>query len=123
MQFSIQQLDHIVINTQDLDSSLAFYTDILGCELVRVIQEPALYQLRAGSALIDIQPVTEVARPGNMDHFCLQIKPFEPDALLAYMREHGVPCGQPEERYGATGFGQSVYIEDPEGNRIELKSA
>ncbi|MGB1884670.1 MAG: VOC family protein, partial [Gammaproteobacteria bacterium] len=27
------------------------------------------------------------------------------------------------ERYGADGFGDSVYVTDPEGNTVELKGA
>jgi len=33
MKFSIVRLDHIVLNIIDVDKSLGFYIDILGCEL------------------------------------------------------------------------------------------
>ena len=32
-------------------------------------------------------------------------------------------AGPFERRYGADGFGPSIYIEDPEGNTVELKGS
>lgn len=123
MKFSIEKLDHIVLNTIDTEKSLAFYIDILGCELIRKIDEPEIYQLRAGDSLIDIKPVGQRDPHVNLDHFCLRIKPFEPEVLFPYLGRKGVPYGKVEQRNGATGFGNSVYIEDPDGNCIELKAA
>ena len=123
MPFAIVALDHIVLKTADLDRSVAFYTQILGCELVRKLEQPVLYQLRAGDSLIDLRQVSTAPSDANVDHFCLRIQPFNKDALLAYLRSKGVACGEVAERYGATGFGPSVYIEDPDGNCIELKGA
>ena len=44
------------------------------------------------------------------------------DVLVAHLTTHGVEImGEPAVRYGAGGFGESVYCRDPEGNVIELK--
>ena len=56
-----------------------------------------------------------------MDHFCLRIDPFDPDALAAHLRDKGLEPGAVKRRYGAEGFGPSLYLEDPEGNVVELK--
>jgi glyoxylase I family protein len=56
-----------------------------------------------------------------MEHFCLRVDPFDPDAITAHILACG---GRPEpkrELYGADGFGWSIYLRDPEGNRVELK--
>jgi extradiol dioxygenase family protein len=58
-----------------------------------------------------------------MDHFCLQVMPWDSDAILAHLEAHGVEAGDPEQRYGATGNGPSIYLKDPEGNSLELKGA
>ena len=34
---------------------------------------------------------------------------------------HGIAFEPPETRYGADGYGPSIYVTDPEGNRVELK--
>ena len=57
----------------------------------------------------------------NLDHFCVRIETFEPAALAAHLSAHGVDPGTPSERYGADGFGPSLYITDPDGNTVELK--
>jgi len=36
-------------------------------------------------------------------------------------RRHGVEVGEVRERYGAEGYGPSLYICDPDGNTVELK--
>ena len=57
-----------------------------------------------------------------MDHVCLRV-----EALRRARRsrricaEHGVRIGEVGLRYGADGFGPSLYLFDPEGNMVELK--
>lgn len=129
--FRIKQLDHIVLRVSRIEPMLAFYTEVLGCTLEKVQQEFGLYQLRAGSALIDLIPVDGPlgrqggAAPGgegrNLDHFCLPIEPFDGDALVAYLESKGLTPSSIESRYGAEGQGPSLYLDDPEGNTIELK--
>ena len=52
---------------------------------------------------------------------CLRIKPFNEANITNHARAHGVQCGSVARRFGAEGWGPSIYIEDPEGNTIELK--
>ena len=65
------------------------------------------------------------AAPGregrNLDHFCLQVEPFDGEAIIAHLKEHGCEPGPIESRYGANGQGPSIYVPDPEGNMVELK--
>ena len=122
--FKLCKLDHIVLMTTDINRSLHFYTEVLGCELVRTVAEMPLYQLRAGESLIDIVPANEDRKDGkNMDHFCLQVTPFDPEQIQKRMRDNGIECGSVERRFGATGYGRSIYIKDPDGNTVELKEA
>ena len=90
-----------------------------------------LTQLRAGQSLIDLVAVDgEIGRKGgaapgkkghNMDHLCLRIEPFDASALLAHLVSNGVGVGEIKSRYGADGYGPSLYVSDPEGNVVELK--
>lgn len=96
-------------------------------------EEFGLTQMRAGRSLIDIVAVDSVLgrkggpAPGdtgnNMDHFCLQIEKVDEAELTDYLRDRNVSTSNFERRYGADGYGRSVYINDPEGNVVELKSA
>ncbi|MGH1430548.1 MAG: VOC family protein [Neptuniibacter sp.] len=122
--FKLCKLDHVVLICSDITRSLYFYVDVLGCELVRTVKEIPLYQLRAGESLIDLMIRNEDQKSGkNLDHFCLQIMPFEPEQIIKMMNDKGIECGPVEQRYGASGFGRSIYIKDPDGNTIELKEA
>ncbi len=126
-------IDHIVLRSADVSAMLAFYCDVLGCSLERELPELGLKQLRAGNSLIDIVDVdSELGALGggapvqdgrNMDHLCLQIAIQDEGELSEYLRSHGIAVPEFASRYGAQGQGRSVYIEDPEGNTVELKFA
>lgn len=127
----IKQLDHLVLRVTDLQAMKRFYIDVLGCSLEKTQEALGLYQLRAGSALIDLVPIDGLlgrkggAAPGvegrNLDHFCLRIEPFDADAIIAHLKSHGAEPAPVASRYGAEGQGPSIYVPDPEGNVVELK--
>ncbi len=131
MTFHVKQLDHVVIRARDVGRMVRFYGEVLGCPVERELAEIGLVQLRAGDALIDLVDVDgELGRHGgappgregrNLDHFCLRVEPFDPAALARHLAAHGIEAGPVQRRYGAEGFGPSIYIEDPEGNTVELK--
>ncbi|MEZ5460372.1 VOC family protein [Dokdonella sp.] len=127
----IREIDHLVLRVVDLDAMLHFYCDVLGCSLERRKDGLGLIQLRAGSSLIDLVPVDgELGRAGggepkagshNLDHFCLRVEPFDEAAIRSHLATFGLNAGPLEMRYGAEGNGPSLYLEDPEGNVVELK--
>ena len=121
--FAIGALDHVVLKVRDMDRSIAFYRDVLGTHEERRVESIGLVQLRAGRSLIDLVPMPENAGAGsgNMEHFALTIEPFEPEALAAHLEAHGIEPGEVAERYGADGYGPSIYLPDPDGNVVELK--
>jgi catechol 2,3-dioxygenase-like lactoylglutathione lyase family enzyme len=127
----IRHIDHIVLRVRDAEALVAWYGRVLGCPVERRQDEIGLVQLRAGSSLIDLVPVDGKlgraggAAPGvegrNLDHFCLRVEPFDEAAIRAHLQACGVAAGPAESRYGAEGEGPSIYLQDPEGNTIELK--
>ena len=128
---TIKQLDHVVLRVTDLQAMMNFYTKVIGCPVEKIQENLGLYQLRAGSSLIDLVPLDGPlgqkggAGPGkearNMDHFCLQVEPFDADAITAHLRSFGYDPAPVASRYGAKGQGPSIYVTDPEGNTLELK--
>lgn len=121
--FAIKQLDHVVLRVADMDRAIRFYCDVLGCREERRVESIGLVQLRAGAALIDLVPraAGDTSNQGNMDHFALTIEPFDPDVLKNYFANHGIIIGEIARRYGAEGYGPSIYLNDPDGNQVELK--
>ena len=131
MTFEIKGIDHVVLRVADIDRAMGFYCGVLGCREERRVEDIGLYQLRAGAAIIDLVPLdSELGRLGgagpavegrNLDHFALRIEPFDAAALRAHLAAHGIDAGEVKARFGADGEGPSIYIEDPDGNTVELK--
>jgi len=127
----IREIDHLVLRVRDLDATLRFYGDVLGCTVERRNDVIGLVQLRAGRSMIDLVPVNgKLGREGgeapgkggrNLDHLCLRIEPFDESAVRAHLQRLGISAGATASRFGAEGEGPSIYIEDPEGNVVELK--
>jgi catechol 2,3-dioxygenase-like lactoylglutathione lyase family enzyme len=124
-------IDHVVLRVSDVERALRFYGEILGCREERRVEKLGLYQLRAGSALIDLVdlrgPLGEMgggppgAQGRNVDHFALRIERLDESALREHLKAHGVDPGEVDRRYGADGYGPSMYVRDPDGNVVELK--
>ncbi|WP_373378753.1 VOC family protein [Cupriavidus nantongensis] len=129
--FRILGIDHLVLRSADVAALRRFYVDVLGCSVEREQADLGLTQLRAGASLIDLVtldgPLGRAggAGPGaqgrNLDHFCLRIDPFDAQALRARLARHGVDAGEVAQRFGAEGKGPSLYVQDPDGNVVELK--
>ena len=129
--FRIKDIDHIVLRVSELPRMIDFYCKVVGCGIEWDRPDLGLVHLRAGSALIDLVSVDGPtgkrggAGPGaeghNMDHVCLRIHDFDIDAAVRHLESHGVKPGKITSRFGADGRGISVYLNDPEGNTVELK--
>jgi glyoxylase I family protein len=129
--FSIQRIDHIVLRVADLQRSIDFYGKVFGAEVVRHNQPLGLVHLRAGTSMIDLVDLAgELGRKGggaagadkrNVDHFCLRIEPFDEAALIAHLQSFGLSVERAARRFGAEGYGLSLYCFDPDGNQVELK--
>jgi catechol 2,3-dioxygenase-like lactoylglutathione lyase family enzyme len=129
--FQAKGLDHVVLRVADLPRALDFYVGVLGCAVEKEQAGIGLTQLRAGASLIDLVtlegPLGRIGgraaeREGrNMDHFAIAIAPFDEAAIRAHLEGAGVAVGQVGRRYGAEGDGPSIYIDDPDGNTVELK--
>jgi catechol 2,3-dioxygenase-like lactoylglutathione lyase family enzyme len=130
--FQLAGLDHLVLRVIDSARMVTFYRDVLGCTVEREQPELGLTQLRAGRSLIDfVELDSKLGRMGgagpgvegrNLDHFCIGISPFNEATLRAHLAAHRVEVGETGSRYSAEGEGLSLYLQDPEGNTVELKA-
>jgi catechol 2,3-dioxygenase-like lactoylglutathione lyase family enzyme len=113
--------DHVVINTMNTEALLAFYCDELGLEPVRVDewrrQEVLFPSARINAeTIIDFFPATRTGE--NVNHICLVIEPADLDAIAARFTD----AQRADGLFGAQGIASSVYIKDPDGNTVELRS-
>jgi len=120
---TVTAFDHLVLCSAQPQRLVDFYCQHLGAVIERQIEEPLLIQLRLGTFLLDISEAElrqkDVAV--NVDHFCFRISNFDQTRLADYFEENNIPFTPPEHRYGATGFADSIYLWDPDGNKVELR--
>ncbi|MGH6958037.1 MAG: VOC family protein [Caulobacteraceae bacterium] len=131
MSLKIRSLDHLVLRVRDPAAMERFYVEVLGLTVERRQDQIGLVQLRAGAQLVDLVAVDGMlgrqggAAPGgegrNLDHFCLNVEDFDLARVEAHLKAHGVTPGESGRRFGAGGFGVSLYLTDPEGNGLELR--
>ena len=129
--FRLKALDHVVLRVTAIDRCLHFYQAVLGCTLEKARTEIGLYHLRSGDFLIDLLdtagPIGLEGGPPpgptghNLDHFCVRIEPFDEDELRRHLAGHGIEAGAVHTLWGGDGRGPSLYINDPEGNKVELR--
>lgn len=122
----IEGLDHLVLRVASIERSVAFFVGILGLHVERVIEGVNFCHIRCGRNMIDLLESAEEARPAsgtaNVDHFCLNVR-GDIDEIHQYLKNNNVSIkAPPGETYGATGFGTSLYVLDPDGHVIELKA-
>ena len=127
----IRNIDHVVFRVAELEPALEFYCRVLGCRVDRRRDDLGMVHLRAGSAMIDLVDVNgKIGRrlgapPGeegrNVDHVSLRLESFDESGIRAHLEAHGVAPGDVKTLYGAEGDGPAMYIQDPDGNTVELK--
>jgi len=127
-------MDHIVLNVEDDERMIAFYSKVLMFETERV------EEYRAGDVpfpsvrlnpetIIDLFPKkmwkkNARAEQGheNLNHFCIALSKGTWEKLLKRLQANNVEIEEgPVPRWGAHGTGTSVYFRDPEGNFIEAR--
>jgi catechol 2,3-dioxygenase-like lactoylglutathione lyase family enzyme len=114
-------LDHVVVNSSDIERSLAWYRDVLGLDAINVDEwrrgDMFFPSVRLnGTTIIDIFPAERTGE--NVNHLCLVVEEADLNALADQFPDgHRV-----DGNFGAQGYGASLYVHDPDGNTIELKS-
>jgi len=118
------KLDHLVLSVTDLETTIQFYTDVLGMELEtfgnnRLALAFGTQKINLHNANEKIRPHARNPMPGSAD-LCL-VTEIPLDQVARHLDSCNVPIIEgPVKRSGATGPLLSIYILDPDGNLIEL---
>ena len=125
-------VNHLVLNVRDIEVSHRFYTEVLGYEQVGVLDNGMPMTMRFYStrgkhhdiALVEQTepdgppPDWSMGRPlGRINHFAIAYPDRE--SFLNQLR-HLQACGVEFKVRGNHGMTHSVYINDPDGNGVEL---
>lgn len=125
-------LDHFVLRVRDLEVSLGFYRDLLGLPIESLDEYRSgtrpFVSARVGGSLIDLVPDPTYdpeagMRSGGFLHLCVRVSGRLAEEVLPRVRARGFEILEetPLVRMGATGYGPSVYVRDPDGYVVELK--
>jgi catechol 2,3-dioxygenase-like lactoylglutathione lyase family enzyme len=126
VDFSIDRIDHVVLNCRDAQVTTDWYVRVLGMR--REIFGDGRLALRFGNQKINVRPTGApnwptgaVDAPGSLD-LCF-VSAAEPAAVGAHLRACGVQITEgPVPKTGALGPMVSHYCRDPDGNLIEVAS-
>jgi catechol-2,3-dioxygenase len=130
----IALMDHIVLNVEDDERMIFFYSKVL------MLASERLEEYRAGKVpfpsvrmntdtIIDLFPKKMWQKNNtigkglnNLNHLCLSLSKRTWEDLLERLHANNVNIEEgPVPRWGAHGTGTSIYFRDPEGNLIEAR--
>jgi len=103
-------IDEIVFEVKDLERSVAFYQNVIGLPLHSRTAQDAWF--RVGEQWLALFTPERV---GSGQHFAFLIPPSEAERVRRSLAAQGFP-----EETMRQNQGLSVYVRDPDGNKIEL---
>jgi catechol 2,3-dioxygenase-like lactoylglutathione lyase family enzyme len=120
-------IDHIIVNVNDLQASVAFYTQILGFRLAGTDGPFTLIQVSRDFQLLLCPHPTD-----GFEHYAFAMSRDEFDAVMERIKAAGVPHGPSfntvgsnagigEER-GARGMAPTLYFSDPNKHLLEIRT-
>jgi catechol 2,3-dioxygenase-like lactoylglutathione lyase family enzyme len=116
-------VDHLVLQVADVERSAAWYGERLGLKSERM-EEWRRGEVLFPSLRVDDTTIIDLLagpRTGeNVNHVAFVVTGADLDAL-AKSGEFEV-VGGPADLFGAQGTGRGLYVRDPDGNTVELRT-
>jgi glyoxylase I family protein len=120
-------VDHLALICSELERTIRFYTEVLGMQLTRIVQnrdEPTsthiFLDMGGGNQLAFFDfpekgPARAVRGIGSMHHVALKMRPEQMHAILSRLDERHISYSM----HGTPAAG-SIYVRDPDEILIEL---
>jgi catechol 2,3-dioxygenase len=125
MAIHVQGVGHVVLKVRDLERAARFYRDVLGLREVGRLRDRMLFLSATGEnhhdlALLAVGPGAPLPGPDSVGlyHVALKIGDHldQLRAAKAHLEAHGARIlGLSDHRVS-----QSIYLNDPDGNGVEL---
>jgi catechol 2,3-dioxygenase-like lactoylglutathione lyase family enzyme len=120
-------LDHLILKVNDLDASVAFYTQVLGFALEG--RDGPFTVIRVGP---DFQlQIAPCGTPG-FEHYAFVVSRVEFEDIFGRIRSLGIAYGPafdavgantgPGSEVGARGAAPTIYFNDPNRHLLEIRS-
>lgn len=123
---AFNSLGHIALKVRDLEASVAFYEKLGFPEFLRLLEDdgsPWIVYLRFEDNLyLELFQGGTDRVPGpegtGVNHLSLTVDDL--DATAAHLEKAGIPLSQPRRNTRGVDNNRGMWIEDPDGNRIEI---
>jgi len=117
-------IDHVAINTHDMEATLQFYCGVLGMHLARTMRTPdgrRHYNIAIGGgnafAVFD-GAARATAGEHSLNHLSLEVATPEAfDEAYQRLKAHGIDVTEMIER----SYGKTFYFHDPNGIRLQIE--
>ena len=111
----INGINHITFATLNLTKAIAFYTQILGCELIATWEQGAY--LLAGELwlCLSYDPQTKTKTLAEYTHIAFNVTSQNFAALAEKISQNAIPIWKNNKSEG-----ESLYILDPDYNKLEI---
>jgi catechol 2,3-dioxygenase-like lactoylglutathione lyase family enzyme len=119
----IERIDHLNLTVADINRSVEFYRRVLGMKTESMGEGRAALYFGRQKIHLDVAGGT-MAMSGEKRmpaHICF-ITETPMSEISAHLETCGVPVRMQGPRAGAIGTIQSVYIDDPDQNSIEIST-
>jgi lactoylglutathione lyase len=109
-------LNHVSLAVADVERSADFYSRLLG---LKVVSRPGNGGINLGLGT-SFLGVYKLANPGSVNHFCIGVDEFDPDAIATRLRGMGLQATVDRNPNNRTSGGDQLYFTDPDGTRVQL---
>ena len=127
-------LDHIVINVSDVRMSVDFYQKLLDASVENWLAyekgERKFPSIRVSQTyIIDLFPpamwqnqASDSNAKNNINHFCFAVAIDQWQSIYESLQQRGIEIIRgPGVYWGAQGDATAIYINDPDGNVVEIR--
>jgi catechol 2,3-dioxygenase-like lactoylglutathione lyase family enzyme len=117
----IERIDHLNLTVAEIDRSVEFYKRVLGMKAESIGEGRAALYFGQQKIHLDLAGGAMAASGEKRlpAHICF-VTEAPIGEIMAHLEDCGVPVRMQGPRAGAMGTIQSVYIDDPDGNSIEI---
>jgi catechol 2,3-dioxygenase-like lactoylglutathione lyase family enzyme len=109
-------LNHVSLAVTDVEKAADFYSNLLG---LKVVSRPGNggINLGLGTSLFGLY---KLANPGTVNHFCIGVDDFDPDAIAARLTARGIRSRVDRNPANRTSGGDQLYFTDPDNTNVQL---